>query len=477
MIELATVGHEFEEPRRSLSLGPGDTKETQLRPFHLNGYPGVGPSLGSSHSSGAGAGTQVKAVKVRNRWSPWPNPGPSLGVAPRRAVLLDSAESGHQQSDPRVAATFPEEHAYDERKRLDSCISNSSAIPPYDAYTLTEGTIMHLTREADIVSSRWQGRFVRGSAAVGEEAITSDILLALEEKFAPYVREVRSFSRTEEGGSRAAPALGADFEVHFVTSDFARHIGYRVQAKMAKRSRLRSPVYDYDFNYEIRHNEKQIDALIAAAGSCVPLYLLYNRPEAIDELLDTTISSSHFFRRWVVRRGCYPIHHLNLEAALTISALPAILARHEARHSRTQLVRAVSVARYLTPWSCLFHQEGGLANPRRGADGPGSQLRMIDVTTSLADYLDGLANLVERRKRLPRVDSSATVSQLRLQANRASEPLPAPTSVAALWQGSLDFDPEYWAESRADSFEDRNSELRNFEIRRTQSVTIIQLES
>jgi hypothetical protein len=283
-------------------------------------------------------------------------------------------------------------------------------------------------RLADAVSHEWRGRFLRGSAALGEEAITSDLVIALEERLSPWVLSVDSFSRAEEGGTRS-PATGADLEIHFVAQGGQRHLGYRIQAKLAK-TLYSPPTYTYDFKYQTASGTQQIDALIKAArhARCVPLYMLYNGPSAVSELLSAT-PYPRFRKRWQSHRGCWPYHDISLAAALTIATVPARLALREATLDNRKKTSATSVASYMSPWSCLFHQysSANVSHPIR----PGrSQLKLADLQQSLVDQLNWISFWAE---------SVDTIEGLREEREAVlgsmDQELTAPDDVLRLWRG------------------------------------------
>jgi hypothetical protein len=322
---------------------------------------------------------------------------------------------------------------------------------------------------ADAVSAEWEERFFRGSAAVGEEAITSDIVLALEERFAPYVKSVYSFSRAEEGGGPKAHPTGADLEIHFVTSDHARHLGYRVQAKLAKRSRAKTaPMYDYDFNYRTGRGVRQIDALISAAGNSIPVYFLYNSPDAVCEIV-SRFRHTRFYRRWALSFGCWPSHGVDLLTGLTIAVLPAQVARRESRRSQTHLVKSHAVADFLRPWSCLFHQHSPVPARPSGPAPARHSLSMTQLLDALRLQLEGAAWTATALE----PDQLDLRNELHRMAERLNEESAIPDDVARLWRGDPNFDLDSLARARPlpvggdwtmESWQDGDSQLRSLLI-------------
>ncbi|WP_199514258.1 DUF6615 family protein [Nucisporomicrobium flavum] len=328
--------------------------------------------------------------------------------------------------------------------------------------------------EADALSGRWKQRFVRESAALGEEAITSDVVLVLEERFAPYVRSVTCFNRAEEGGTHGR-AIGADIEIHLITPDGSRHLGYRVQAKLAKQTRARQePRFDYDLNYVIgAERHQQIDALIASAGSCIPLYFLYNGPDAVQEILSAEqILGNRLYRRWLVHLGCCCQHDMDLNTALTIAAVPARLARRQARLSPTKLVLSASLAWAIYPWSCLFHQGEPVMPSRRAAEAANQRLslaRLMDVQRHR--FLE-LAQIVEQFME----NGVEFADDLRTLAETFTRDSSVPDDVARLWRGEFDYDLDELARARPSPQGDGGADLNEVGDMHLRSLLIIEVE-
>lgn len=284
---------------------------------------------------------------------------------------------------------------------------------------------------ADAVSASWRRRFLRPSAALGEEAITSDILLALEEDLSPFVRNVKSFTRAEEGGTQGA-AIGADFELHFLGSGGARHLGYRVQAKLAKLE-YRPPIYTYDFDYTTGRGVRQSDALIASArrASCIPMYFVYNSPSCVADLLGQPIYP-FALRRWRSCRGCSHQHAIRIDAALTIATVPASMARRASIRSSRRLTNVTDVARFMAPWSCLLHQH---PSAPKSSGAPGSdQLTIAGLRTQFLHQLDWLLSWPDVT-----ADEMEALGSERVLVQEGLGERPVPDDVARLWRGQADF--------------------------------------
>lgn len=310
---------------------------------------------------------------------------------------------------------------------------------------------------ADGVSERWRRRFVRTSAALGEEAITSDVILALEEDLAPFVRRVKSFTRAEEGGSHGPPT-GADFEVHFVSPDGLSHFAYRVQAKLAKLD-YNPAVFTYDFDYTTRGGKNQLDALISSASvaSCIPMYFLYNSPSAVGSMLAQTPPPGAFLR-WQAGHGCWHQHVTRIDAALTIAAVPARLARRASTRSSRRLTDATAVSGFMTPWSCLLHHSphnqrlsvGGLREQMLARldwlhwwpDLTDGELEALDVERAyIEEYVARAQSLPEDVARLAQGDADFTLADLardRSSSNDDGDESVGDSALAALLIVELD---------------------------------------
>lgn len=299
---------------------------------------------------------------------------------------------------------------------------------------------------ADGVSAKWEQRFVRDSAARGEEAVTADLVHALEEDLAPYVLGVDSFTRREEGGSETNPGTGADLEIHFVTPDNTKHLSYRVQAKLAKRTRKqRRPLYDYDFKYEIRPGEQQIDALLNAPGKSIPLYFLYNEPDAVDEILSMPLlrwPDSYSWHPWILRCAGYGEHTVALRTALTISSLPAVIASFAAQNDPNKLTNLGQVARCQQPWSCLFHDNGRYPQPPLLRN----HLSMSQLVDGARAQLEFSVAALETILATP--ESEAYTAQLRDQVAALSEQTSVPEEIVQLRERRGDFQLDDLAQAR-----------------------------